>query len=208
MNNKITQQKIKSNKSEQIPHIILASGSKNRQQALEIAKIPYIVAVSNIDEKSIQHPDIYKRVILVAKAKVKSVEAHYSGIILGADGINICKGKVLEKPQNKQEAISMLQLQSGQTCSFITGFYLLNTKTKHSHSGTSETIYKFRILSDQEIKFYIEHEPVLTWAGAFSPGNSRAIAFIESIDGSYANFTYSMPFEKLIPIFQLENLLW
>src|SRR3989344_4270589 len=112
MNTKITQMKIKSKKSTRKP-LIVASGSKNRQQALTLAKIPFVVVESQIDEKAIRDPNILKQVVKIAKAKVDSIKKKYSGLILGAGRVNICQGRILEKPSAREEAIYMLQLQSG-----------------------------------------------------------------------------------------------
>jgi septum formation protein len=187
--------------------LILASGSKNRQEILTLARIPFIAIPSDIDESKIKDPDIYKRVVKIAKAKVLKVSEKHKGLILGGDGVNLVDKKVLEKPKSKKQAIQMLKLQSGKICSFLTGFYILNTVTKKSYQGTSETFYKFRSLSENEIKEYVEKEAVLTWAAAFSPANSMAIRFVEWIKGSYTNFNYSVPFEKVIPILQKESII-
>lgn len=207
MNKKITQKKRLSKKTPQITKLILASESKNRQQALKIAHIPFKVVASRLDEQTIRDPSIYKQAVKIAKAKVEIVSRKHSGIILGADGVNFCQGRVLEKPTNREEAVTMLQLQSGQICSFVTGFYLLNTFKGTSYSGVSETVYKFRVLSEAEIEAYVKKAPVMDWAAAFSPANSRALTFIEYIHGSYSNFSYSLPFEKIIPLLQREKLL-
>ncbi len=189
------------------PKLILASGSKNRIQALTLARIPFTSILADIDEKAIVDNDIYTRVIKIAEAKVKKVARDHQGIILGADGVNLCQGKVLEKPQDHREAAQMLRFQSGQTCSFLTGFYLLNTETGQSHSGTSETKYRIKQLSDAEIKDYIQREPVTTWSAALSPANSMAIRFVEHIEGSPSNYALSIPFEAIVPILQQEGIL-
>lgn len=205
--------------------IILASGSKNRMTALKLAGFPFTSMAADIDEKAIQDPDRKVRQILVAKSKVEKVitngivtppidifsddvpdedEGH---LVVGADGVNIVRGKILEKPQNESEAFDMLKMQSGERCSFLTGFYCFNTKTKKSYQGTSETFYTFREISEHEIHAYIKHEPVLTWAAAFSPSNSRAVSFVTTIEGSYSNFNYSLPFDQLVPIFKKEDII-
>lgn len=127
--------------------------------------------------------------------------------ILGADGVNIVNGKVMEKPEDETQAFKMIKAQSGKRCSFLTGFYGYNTKTKQEYSGISETFYTFRELSDNEIHSYVETEPVLIWAAAFSPSNSMAITFIESMEGSYSNFNHSLPFDQLIPIFKEQEII-
>lgn len=187
--------------------LILASGSKNRQEILTLAKIPFTAIPSDIDEKAIVHQDIRKRVIMVAKAKVEKITQKHQGLIFGADGVNIVGGKVFEKPKSKLEAIKMLKAQSNEWNTFLTGYYILNTKTGKVYQGTSETEYKFRKLSSQEINQYVNEEPVHTWAAAFSPANSMGIRFIESVTGPFATFTHSVPFEKIIPILQKERLI-
>lgn len=205
--------------------IILASSSKNRITGLTLAGFRFTATSADIDEKAIQHPDQKTRQILVAKAKVEKVismgietpppdifsdevpEEDSEHFVLGADGVNLVNGKILEKPNNESEAFEMIQLQSGRTCSFLTGYYCFNTRTKKSYQGNSETMYTFRKISDHEIHAYIKHEPVLTWAAAFSPSNSRAVSFVTTIKGSYSNFNYSLPFDKLIPIFKKEQLM-
>lgn len=206
-------------------NLILASGSKNRIKALKLAKIPFTSIPADIDEKAIKDKDIKKRVVAIAKAKVEKVisdgiviphqnifskevtEHSDDHFVLGADGVNIVGGKVMEKPATESEAFDMITAQSGKKCSFITGFYGINTKTKKEYSGTSETFYTFRDISENEIHSYVEREPVLLWAAAFSPSNSMAITFIESMEGSYSNFNHSLPFDQLIPILQKEEII-
>ena len=205
-------------------NLILASGSKNRIKALRVAKIPFTSIPADIDEKKIKNKDIHKRVVEIAKAKVEKVasgdivlpqdifskevvEPSDEHLILGADGVNIVNKKVLEKPSNESEAFDMIQAQSGKTCTFLTGYYAFNTKTKKEYQGISETTYTFRTISDHEIHSYIETEPVLLWAAAFSPSNSMAVTFISSIQGSYSNFNYSLPFEEIFPILQKEKVI-
>lgn len=187
--------------------LILASGSQNRRQALNLAKIPFISVPSNINEAEIKDPDIRSRVIKVARTKVLKVAEKKKGVIYGADGVNLCQGKVLEKPKSLAQAYQMLKTQSGKLCSFLTGYYILNTKTGKTYRGTAETFYKFRQLTDSEIKEYIHSSPVLTWAAAFSPANSMALRFVKYVKGSYSNFNYSLPFDKVIPILQKEGIV-
>jgi len=189
------------------PKLILASGSKNRQHALTLAKIPFTAIPADIDEKSITDLNIYSRVVKISKAKVDKVAANHHGLIFGADGVNLCQGQVLEKPQYNHEAFEMIKLQSGRRNSFLTGYYLLNTRSQKTYQGTSECFYTFRDLDDQEINRYINSEPIFTWAAAFSPANSSAITFIDSIEGPFAEFCFSLPFEKLMPIFKQEGII-
>lgn len=188
-------------------HLILASGSQNRQQALTLAKIPFKAAPADIDERSIQDIDIRVRIVKIARAKVEAVAAHHQGLILGADGVNLVGGKVFEKPVDRDDAIRMIEAQSGTDCSFLTGYYILNTQTGTSYQGVTESKYRFRVLTEQEIIEYVDSEPVNNWAAAFSPINSSALKFIEWMEGSPGQFGFSMPFEDIIPILKKEGVL-
>lgn len=187
--------------------LILASGSQNRIQALTVAKIPFKSVPADIDEKSIRDENMREMVVKIARAKVETVAKSHSGVILGCDGVNVVDGQVLEKPVDRDDAIRMLKLQSGKESIFLTGYYLYNSDSGKTYQGTSECAYRFRDLSDAEIEKYVNSEPVYNWAAAFSPVNSSAITFLESVNGSLAQFCFSMPFEKLVPIFKLEGVL-
>ena len=187
--------------------LILASGSKNRQQALTIARIPFVAVTADIDEKAIVHKDVRRRVVMIAEAKVDKVAEANQGLILGADGINLCNGKPLEKPESLDEACEMLKLQSGKKCSFVTGYVVKNTISGKVYKGVTESWYRFRELNDREIEDYVNNEPVMTWAAAFSPLNSSAIRFVEWMEGSPSQFAFSMPLDSLMPIFEAEGIV-
>jgi 7-methyl-GTP pyrophosphatase len=187
--------------------LILASGSKLRQLALKTAKIPFKAVASDIDETLIESIDIKDRVIKTAKAKVLEVAKKHQGLILGADGMNVVNGKIFGKPKDKKEATRMIQAQSGSTSTFYTGYYIINTKTGQSYQGLTESKYRFRILSDDEIKKYVDSESVTSWAAAFSPISSSGIKFTEWMEGSISQFCYSMPFDKIIPILKREKIV-
>jgi len=187
--------------------LILASGSKNRIQALTYARILFESVPAAIDEKSIRHDSIQEQVIAIAQAKVDKISQTHKGLILGADGTNIVDGVAFEKPESREEAIEMIQKQIGKVSEFVTGFYLKNTETDTSYSGVGHSTYTFRDLTRSEIEEYVDNEPVETWAAAFSPINSSALRFVEFISGSLSNYCYSMPFEELIPLFKKEKVL-
>lgn len=186
--------------------LILASGSTNRQQALTIARIPFRAVPANIDEKAIKAETIEARIQLIAKAKVDKVAASEKGLILGADGVNVCEGRLLEKPVTLEEAKEMLRFQSGKPAEFLTAYYLLNTQTNKVVQGVTRSSYRFRHLSPKEIDAYVTAEPVLNWAAAFSPLNSMAITFVEWMEGNPTQFCFSMPFDKIFPEIKASEL--
>ena len=90
---------------------ILASGSEIRKQILSDHGFNFIVQKSEVDEEELK--EIYKDVpfeekaIKLALAKAKKVsEVHQDKYVLGADQICVYKNKVLNKPGNRENAVT------------------------------------------------------------------------------------------------------
>jgi septum formation protein len=109
-----------------------------------------------------------------------------SGLVIGADTIVVLQGKILGKPADYKEAVSMLQYLSGNTHQVYTGFTLLDAETDQKMIDYECTKVTFRSLSKQEIEEYIKLEPPFDKAGAYGI-QDRSALFVEKIDGCYYN---------------------
>jgi len=102
------------------PQIILASGSKARQDMLRDANIEFDIVPADIDEaalKTAKHdatPTELAREL--AKAKALHVSAQNTGaVVIGSDQILVCEGEVLSKATSIGEARIKLQNLRGKT---------------------------------------------------------------------------------------------
>jgi septum formation protein len=137
--------------------IILASGSKRRQEILEKLGIEFEVCESGYDESKIVTEDPVELVEELAIQKALFVAPQFpDAIIIGGDTVVYVAGEVLGKPKNKKDAVRMLKLLFGTTHMVVTGVAILNTLTGDQITGHEEGWVRFRQPSEQEFKQYID----------------------------------------------------
>ena len=94
--------------------IVLGSGSATRRAILaEVVGADFEVIKPDIDEKAIRHADPAELVLALGKAKAAAllegergvrIRAPPAALVLTADQVVVCDGKILEKPRNEAEA--------------------------------------------------------------------------------------------------------
>lgn len=187
--------------------VILASQSKQRKILMETLHIPFKVMPADIDEKAITGTDEAHRVKNIALAKAQTIQRkHPDAIIVAADSCVEVNRVVLEKPESISEARQMLAACSGRWVIGYTGFAFLQPGIEPT-ALTVASKALFRELSSNEIDRYVAHNPVLTWAGAFSPAYAEGAALLLKVEGSLTGFTHGFPMEELIPRLQQAEVL-
>lgn len=187
--------------------LILASGSKNRQAVLKMVGLEFQLVPSEVDESLIQEDDMVKRAEQIAFLKAQKVAEACQGVIISADTFTFRRRKVLEKPKDLKEAEKMLRWLSGKSVFNVSGLCVINTQTKEVVKTHALTRVWFRKLSRAEIKDCVATEPVLTWAAAYSPINSKTAKFIKKTNGSFTGLAFGLPLELLVPILQKYKLI-
>lgn len=184
-------------------NIILASQSKQRKLLIQALNIKFEVIPSHIDEQKVQEKDLAKRAQKIARLKAEKVAGEYpDSIIIAGDSYGSLQGERLEKPGTKEQAIKMLELQSGQWIKAITGFCYIDRSQNIFKCEYKITQVKFRKLDDYEIRRYVASNPVTTWSAGFAPTYPSGAALIEATKGSFTGFTYGLPIENLMPLLQ------
>ena len=129
--------------------IVLASSSIGRRKVLESLRLKFEVIPANIDEEKFTASNPIKLIKKIAKSKALAVlgtppRAPVSNyLIIAADSMAVFQGKTFGKPKNRQEATRFLQIFSGKTHEFVTGLYVVNTKTKKTYQASAKTKVKF-----------------------------------------------------------------
>jgi len=106
-------------------------------------------------------------------------------IIVTADTVVILGDKILNKPQDRKEAIDMLTLLSGKTHVVMTGVCILSKEREVSFEDTTEV--SFKKLTSDEIEFYVDNYKPYDKAGAYGAQDWIGMVAIEKITGSYFN---------------------
>ena len=164
--------------------LILASASPRRKELLGLFHIPFTIRVADIDETMDNTRSPYDEVARVSRLKAQAVERQADDIVIAADTIVVCGGKVLGKPGSAAEAVSMLQLLSGRDHQVMTGVTVLRGET--AVTCTEVTDIHFRELSRREIEAYVATGEPMDKAGAYGIQGGAAL-FAEKMVGDYYN---------------------
>ncbi len=145
--------------------IILASSSPYRKQLLERIHIQAQCIAPAIDERAHTHEAPDTLALRLAINKAKAIQTTINTVVIGSDQVASVKGEILGKPHTAANAALQLQKQSGQSVIFYTALCVRRDKIILSAVVTTEVI--FRVLSQKEIKNYIDLEQPLDCAGSF-----------------------------------------
>ena len=95
-------------------NLILASGSPRRKELLGLFGIPFVIRAADIDETMDETRPPFDEVARVSRLKALAVSREADDLVIAADTIVVCEGRVLGKPHSREEAISMLERLSGR----------------------------------------------------------------------------------------------
>lgn len=165
-------------------NLILASQSPRRKELLGLFGQPFIIRVADIDETMDPGKLPFDEVARVSRCKAMAVSREQDDIIVAADTIVVCNGKVLGKPHDGAEAIQMLQLLSGRDHQVMTGVTVL--RGQQVVTFTEVTDLHFRELSQREIAAYVASGEPMDKAGAYGIQGGAAL-FCQWMRGDYYN---------------------
>lgn len=183
-------------------NLILASASPRRQELLKLFGIPFTVRVADIDETMDLCKPPFDEVARVSRLKALAVGRGVEDVIIAADTIVVCEGRVLGKPHSKEEACEMLRLLSGRDHQVMTGCTIL--RGDQCETFTEVTDLHFRPLRESEISRYVESGEPMDKAGSYGIQGGAAL-FCERMVGDYYN-VMGLPvcrlgeaFRKMVP---------
>ena len=164
--------------------LILASASPRRKELLGLFHIPFVIRVADIDEAMDPGKAPFDEVARVSRLKALAVPREGEDVVIAADTIVVCEGKVLGKPHSEAEAVSMLRLLSGRDHQVMTGCTVL--KGDRAETFTEVTDLHFRPLSEKEIANYVASGEPMDKAGSYGIQGGAAL-FCERMVGDYYN---------------------
>lgn len=164
--------------------LILASASPRRKALLSLFGIPFTVRAADIDETMDPEKPPFGEVARVSRSKALAVSRGEEDIVIAADTIVVCQGKVLGKPHSEAEAAAMLRLLSGRDHQVMTGCTILYGDRVVTF--TEVTSLHFRSLSEKEIQKYVQSGEPMDKAGAYGIQGGAAL-FCEKLEGDYYN---------------------
>lgn len=176
----------------EVPAFILASASPRRMELLQYLNFPFAVRASHEDEditNSLTPPEIVQT---LARRKAKAVAINNpQSIILGADTIVVHQDNILGKPQDIEQARSMIRSLSNSTHRVLTGIAMLKTDKKGIiqqedifHESTRVT---FGPIDGRLLESYLAEGNPLDKAGGYGIQDAWGALFTKHIEGDFYN---------------------
>lgn len=182
--------------------IILASQSPMRKELLKQMGLDFEVIVSNADETLEKGLNIEEQSKKLAYIKAKTVfdETRGDRLVIGSDTMILKDNQVLGKPEDKQDAIQMLNKLKNTYHTVITSLCVLiekNGEYKEFIDYDTTKVF-FKDMTDEEILKWIEIGNPYNKAGGYAI-RSQFCVFVEKIEGNITT-VQGLPVHKLYDI--------
>ena len=145
--------------------IILASKSKVRKEILDKNNIKSFVVPSNVDEDIVKisllkekaSPEIISKNLAELKANKVSLKKT-DEIVLGADSVIDLNGELISKPENRDEAMTILKKLNGNS-HFLISSVCLSKNGSMIWNYTDKATLTMKNFSDDQLKNYLSKIP-------------------------------------------------
>ena len=166
-------------------NVILGSTSPRRKEILGYFDLPFTQVKPDFDEEAIPFDgNPLEFVKILSQGKAQSLKKKYPhDIIITADTIVYCNGKIYGKAQNEEESFKALSELAGTWNSVFTGVTVI--KSDKILYGVEETKVLLNKLTPQQIKSYQSKIHLADKAGYAAQGAAGVI--VERIEGSNDN---------------------
>lgn len=175
--------------------VILASSSPRRQYLMKEAGFEFTVEKPDVDESFPDGMPVHQVAKYLATKKAEYFRPRMrEEIVITADTVVVLFDKIFNKPGNREEAIQMLSMLSGNTHLVITGVCIISKEKEESFDDTTEVTFK--ALTKEEIEYYVDNYKPFDKAGAYGAQDWIGLVAIEKISGSYFN-VMGLPVHKV-----------
>ena len=145
--------------------LILASKSKVRKEILDKNNILVQVQPSSVDEDPIKQsllnenasPEIISKNLAELKASRVS-QKNFDVLVLGADSVIDLEGELISKPQNREEALSILKKLNGKKHNLVSSV-CISKNGSMIWNYTDKATLTMKKFSDEELKEYLSKIP-------------------------------------------------
>jgi septum formation protein len=168
--------------------LILGSASPRRQELLKSLGFEFLTKPVNVDEthwpEDLQAQEIP---LFLAKLKANAYEKELqeTDLLITADTIVWCEGKIFNKPADFSEGKKMLETLSGKMHEVFTAV-CLKSATKQITFYDVSRVY-FKNLKPEEIEYYLTNFSPYDKAGGYGVQDWIGYIGIDRIEGSFYN---------------------
>lgn len=185
--------------------LVLASGSRYRQELLSRFGLPFESWVPAVDESALagEVPRDTAARLALAKARAGSAEFPNAWVV-GSDQVAELDGRALGKPGNRENARKQLAAMRGRTVAFHTAVCLRHGARDRLARHLVTTLASFRAYTDDEIDRYIEREPSFDCAGS-AKCEGLGVSLLERLSGDDPTALVGLPLIALGEMLRAEG---
>ena len=160
------------------PKIVLASGSRYRQNLLDRFLSDYETVVPGVDETALVDEQPTELASRLAKIKAEAAASSmHDALIIGADQLAVLDDNVLGKPGDHHKAVEQLLVATGKTVTFLTAVCVLDPVTRRRFEHTDKTSVQFRQFDRRLADSYLRHDEPYDCAGSFKIEGAGFVLF-------------------------------
>ena len=178
------------------PRLILASSSRYRRELLERLRIPFDVAVPDIDETPQAGESPQATALRLAEAKARAVAAGLAtaddALIIGSDQVATFDDLQIGKPGTHEKALAQLKAMRGRDVLFHSALCLFDSRSRDVQRIDVVTRVRFRNLPDAALDAYLRAETPYDVAGS-AKAEGLGITLIEAIESDDPTALIGLP---------------
>ncbi|MGO4761222.1 Maf-like protein [Cupriavidus sp. 2KB_3] len=175
------------------PPLILGSSSPYRRELLARLRIPFDVAVPDIDETPLAGEVPEATALRLSRRKAEAIAARHPGaLVIGSDQVCTLDGAQIGKPGSHEKALAQLQQMRGRTVTFHSALCLLDSRTGEAQLADVQTRATFRDLSDAELDAYLRLETPYDCAGS-AKAEGLGIALLARVESDDPTALIGLP---------------
>lgn len=176
-----------------LPRLILGSSSPYRRELLERLRLPFEVAVPDIDETPLDDETPEATALRLSLDKAQAIaQRHPGALVIGSDQVLTLDGRQMGKPGSHDKAREQLRLMRGRTATFHSALCLLDGRTGQSQLADVQTLVTMRDLSDAEIDAYLHLEKPYDVAGS-AKSEGLGIALLSRVESDDPTALVGLP---------------
>ena len=168
--------------------IYLASQSPRRRELLAGMGVEFEVMKTEVEETYDPSWTPEQIVMHLSKLKLSPINmTQYDPktIFIACDTIVVVDGRIIGKPQDKQDAVRMLNMLSGHTHTVYSGLTVATPQKQLTDYRSTEVV--FDTLSDDMTQYYIDTYKPFDKAGSYGVQEWIGYVGIREVRGSYYN---------------------
>ena len=177
--------------------LVLGSASPRRKDLLSALGFEFETISKDVDESyplSMPRESVPEYLSHIKSVAFSDDELPQNYLLITADTMVLLDNKPFGKPADRDQAVRFLYALSGQTHKVITGILLRTRDRQHSFSVESKVT--FRVLSLEEIEYYVDKYKPYDKAGSYGIQEWIGYVGIEAIEGSFYN-VMGLPTQRL-----------